>query len=85
MDNIFRRFREFEHKENWLNVIFVIAKNNNNKTASFMTKILTKQVQNKMSSYFSNLLEHLYKPEVRCVREMVTEILENGTLLTINC
>lgn len=46
-----------------------------------MTKVLTKQVQNKMSSYFSKLSGHLYKPELRCVREMVTGILKNGTML----
>jgi len=46
-----------------------------------MTKVLTKQVQNKMSSYFSTLSDNLYKPEARCVREMVTGILKNGTVL----
>lgn len=46
-----------------------------------MTKVLTKQVQNKMSSYFSKLSSHLYKPESRCVREMVTGIIKNGTVL----
>lgn len=46
-----------------------------------MTKVLKKQVQNKMSSYFSNLSEHICKPEVRCVREMVTGIFKNGTVL----
>jgi hypothetical protein len=46
-----------------------------------MTKVLTKQVQNKMSSYFSKLSGHLYKPELRCVREMVKGILKNGTML----
>lgn len=46
-----------------------------------MTNVLTKQIQNKMSSYFSNLSEHLHKPEVRCVREMVTGIIKNGTVL----
>lgn len=46
-----------------------------------MTNVLTKQIQNKMSSYFSNLSDYLYKPEARCVREMVTGILKNGTVL----
>lgn len=46
-----------------------------------MTKVLTKQVQNKMSSYFSKLSDHLYKPESRCVREMVTGIIKNGSVL----
>lgn len=46
-----------------------------------MTNVLTKQIQNKMSSYFSNLSDHLYKPEVRCVKEMVTGIIKNGTVL----
>jgi len=43
-----------------------------------MTKVLTKQVQNKMSSYFSKLSGHLYKPELRCVREMVVYINYQG-------
>lgn len=46
-----------------------------------MTNVLTKQIQNKMSSYFSNLSDALHKPEVRCVREMVTGIIKNGTVL----
>ena len=46
-----------------------------------MSKVLTKQIQNKVSSYFSKLSTHLHKPEVRCVREMVTGILKNGTVL----
>lgn len=46
-----------------------------------MANLLTKQVQNKMSSYFSKLSDSLYKPESRCVREMVTGILKNGTVL----
>lgn len=46
-----------------------------------MTKVLTKQVQNKISNYFSKLSDHLSKPESRCVREMVTGILKNGTVL----
>ncbi len=46
-----------------------------------MTKVLTKQVQNKISNYFSKLSNHLTKPESRCVREMVTGILKNGTVL----
>ena len=46
-----------------------------------MTKILTKQVQNKMSCYFSKLSNFLYKPESRCIREMATGIIKNGTVL----
>ena len=46
-----------------------------------MSKVLTKQIQNKISNYFSKLSCHLYKPELRCVREMVTGILKNGTVL----
>ena len=53
----------------------------NTQKTSFMTNILTKQIQNKMSSYFSKLSDHLSKPEVRCVREMVTGIIKNGTVL----
>jgi hypothetical protein len=44
-----------------------------------MTKVLTKQVQNKMSSYFSKLSGHLYKPELRCVRESVKKIGSSRT------
>ena len=46
-----------------------------------MSKILKKQVQNKISNYFIKLSNHLSKPESRCVREMVTGILKNGTVL----
>lgn len=46
-----------------------------------MSKVLTKQIQNKVSNYFSKLSNHLYKPEIRCVREMITGILKNGTVL----
>lgn len=46
-----------------------------------MSKILTKQVQNKISRYFINLNNHLTKPETRCVREMVTGILKMGSVL----
>ena len=46
-----------------------------------MSKVLTKQVQNKISRYFLQLENHLYKPELRCVREMTTGILKTGTVL----
>lgn len=46
-----------------------------------MSKVLTKQVQNKISRYFSKLSNHLSKPEARCVREMTTGILKNGSVL----
>lgn len=46
-----------------------------------MSKVLTKQVQNKVSRYFLKLSTHLSKPEVRCVREMVTGILKVGSVL----
>ena len=46
-----------------------------------MSKVLTKQVQNKISRYFLTLENHLSKPESRCVREMVTGILKSGTVL----
>lgn len=46
-----------------------------------MSKVLTKQVQNKISRYFLKLEEHLSKPEARCVREMVTGMLKTGTVL----
>lgn len=46
-----------------------------------MSKVLTKQVQNKISRYFSKLGTHLSKPESRCIREMTTGILKVGTVL----
>ncbi len=46
-----------------------------------MSKILTKQVQNKISEYFLKLSNHTTKPECRCIREMVTGILKTGTVL----
>lgn len=46
-----------------------------------MSKVLTKQVQNKISRYFLKLENHLTKPESRCVREMTTGILKSGTVL----
>jgi hypothetical protein len=46
-----------------------------------MSKVLTKQVQNKVSRYFLKLENHLTKPELRCVREMTIGILKSGTVL----
>lgn len=46
-----------------------------------MSKVLTKQVQNKISRYFLQLEIHLSRPESRCVREMTTGILKSGTVL----
>jgi len=46
-----------------------------------MSKVLTKQVQNKISRYFLQLEIHLTKPELRCTREMTTGILKSGTVL----
>jgi len=46
-----------------------------------MSKVLTKQVQNKVSRYFLHLENHLSKPESRCVREMSIGILKSGTVL----
>ena len=46
-----------------------------------MSKVLTKQVQNKISRYFLKLEDQLTKPEARCVREMTTGILKTGTVL----
>ncbi len=46
-----------------------------------MSKVLTKQVQNKISRYFLKLENHLTKPESRCVREMTTGLLKSGTVL----
>lgn len=46
-----------------------------------MSKVLTKQVQNKVSRYFLKLEKYLTKPESRCIREMTTGILKSGTVL----
>ena len=46
-----------------------------------MSKVLTKQLQNKVSGYFIKLSKHMSKPESRCVREMTTGILKTGTVL----
>lgn len=46
-----------------------------------MSKVLTKQVQNKISRYFLKLDNHITKPESRCIREMATGILKSGTVL----
>lgn len=46
-----------------------------------MSKVLTKQVQNKISRYFLKLEGQLTKPEARCIREMTTGILKTGTVL----
>jgi ribosomal protein S4E len=46
-----------------------------------MSKVITKQLQNKISRYFLKLEEHLTRPEARCVREMTTGILKMGTVL----
>jgi hypothetical protein len=46
-----------------------------------MSKVLTKQVQNKISRYFLQLDNHLTRPELRCIREMTTGILKSGKVL----
>ena len=46
-----------------------------------MSKVLTKQVQNKISRYFLQLEKQLTKPESRCVRDMTVGILKSGTVL----
>ncbi|MDX1283741.1 MAG: transposase [Draconibacterium sp.] len=46
-----------------------------------MSKVLTKQVQNKISRYFLQLENHLTKPESRCVRDMTVGILKSGSVL----
>ena len=46
-----------------------------------MSKVLTKQVQNKISRYFLHLEKHLTKPESRCVRDMTVGILKSGSVL----
>jgi len=46
-----------------------------------MSKLFTKQVQNKISRYFLKLEDLLTKPEARCIREMTTGILKTGNVL----
>jgi hypothetical protein len=46
-----------------------------------MSKVLTKQVQNKVSEYFLKFSNYMTKPESRCIREMTTGILKTGTVL----
>ncbi|MCT4644728.1 MAG: transposase [Carboxylicivirga sp.] len=46
-----------------------------------MSKVFTKQVQNKISSYFLKFSSHMTKPESRCIREMTTGILKTGSVL----
>lgn len=46
-----------------------------------MSKVLTKQVQNKVSEYFLKFSNNMTKPESRCIREMTTGILKTGTVL----
>ncbi|QZE13708.1 hypothetical protein K4L44_14225 [Halosquirtibacter laminarini] len=46
-----------------------------------MNKILTKQIQNKLSLYFCKLNSHLTKPELRCTREITTGILKTGSVI----
>lgn len=46
-----------------------------------MSKVLTKQVQNKISRYFLHLDNYISKPESRCVREMTVGMLKTGTVL----
>jgi hypothetical protein len=45
-----------------------------------MSKVLTIQVQNKISRYFLKLEDQLTKPETRCIREMTTGILRTGAV-----
>ncbi len=46
-----------------------------------MSKVLTKQVQNKISRYFLSLEKYLTKPSTRCVLDMAVGILKPGTVL----
>jgi hypothetical protein len=46
-----------------------------------MSKVLTKQGQNKISEYFLKFSEYMTNPESRCIREMTTGILKTGTVL----
>lgn len=46
-----------------------------------MSKVLTKQAQNKISCYFLKLENHLIRLESRCVSKMTIGILKSGTVL----
>ncbi len=46
----------------------------------FMSKVLTKCVQNKVSRYFFHFETYLTKPASRCVREMAVGILKPGSV-----
>jgi hypothetical protein len=64
-----------------LKMLFLLCKQATTLKNQLMSKVLTKQVQNKISRYFLKLENHLSKPESRCVREMATGILKSGTVL----
>lgn len=46
-----------------------------------MSKVLTKQVQNNISSYFFQLKKQLTKPEFHCARDMTIGILKSCSVL----
>ena len=72
----------FIYEESWIKkVIFIVQTKANNLKTQLMSKVLTKQVQNKISRYFLKLEDQLTKPEARCIREMTTGILKSGTVL----
>ena len=58
-----------------LKMLFLLCKQKTKTSKNqLMSKVLTKQVQNKISRYFLKLENHLTKPETRCVREMASNI-----------
>src|SRR5210317_879081 len=65
-----------------LKMLFLLCKQNITTLKNqLMSKVLTKQVQNKISRYFLQLENYITKPESRCVREMVVGILKSGSVL----
>jgi len=73
---------DFPMRKAGLKMLFLLCKQKTKTLKNkLMSKVLTKQVQNKVSRYFLKLETHLTKPESRCVREMTTGILKSGTVL----
>jgi hypothetical protein len=82
MSIIIDDFIVFPVRKAGLKMLFLLCKQNRTTLKNqLMSKILTKQLQNKVSRYFLQLGNHLTKPESRCVREMTTGILKSGTVL----
>ena len=79
--SVFKEFKTNNVEESRQKMLNLNCQQTKKQIRRLMSKILKKQVQNKISNYFIKLSNHLSKPESRCVREMVTGILKNGTVL----